>query len=187
MALAARCRSRPDGSLIFLATRTVPRGRHGLLLVAGGAHLAGRAYARRERGGIGRRRQSDMSPDPLVSLCKARMLSPDGRCKTSTPRPMAMSAARAAGSGTEAFGDALRTAMILALIRGWRRIRTAVERPYRAELAGAAGVDSRRARRGGTGGRRDRLCRGAWHRHRGRRSDRGRALGAVYAERARRC
>ena len=61
-----------------------PGGRHGLLVVAGGGAPGCQSLRqRRVRAGAGRRRQ----PDPVAGRARspsagARMLAPDGRCKT---------------------------------------------------------------------------------------------------------
>ena len=118
-----------------------------------------------------------MSPDSLVTLCKARMLSPDGRCKTFDAS--ANGYVRGEGCGVlvlKRLADALADGdKILALIRGSAVNHngrssglTVPSGPAQQELIRHALANAGPA----AGGRR--LCRGARHRHRGRRSDRGR-------------
>src|SRR6202022_4969907 len=61
-----------------------------------------------------------MSPDSIVSLCKARMLSPDGRCKTFDAR--ANGYVRGEGCGVvvlKRLSDAVRDGnRVLAVVRG---------------------------------------------------------------------
>ena len=101
-ARAARCRRPPGastrtrhrqrassvaaGRLSYVARPAGPerRGRHRLLVVAGRVHLAcaGPAHGR-VRPGAGRRRQPDaVARRRSSSFSQARVLAPDGRCKT---------------------------------------------------------------------------------------------------------
>ena len=128
-----------------------------------------------------------LTPDVTVTFSRASMLSPDGRCKAFDSR--ANGYVRGEGAGmvvlkplTRAIADGDR---IHAIIRA-----TAVNQDGRTTTITVPSMDAQmamlqrslppRGDRAGAG----QLCRGARHRHRGRRSDRGRARSAACSARA---
>ena len=165
------------------AARAEPGGRHGLLVVAGGGALACRACAAaRCDAGAGRRRQPD--PDAGSSRSpsrKARMLAPDGRCKTFDAA--ADGYVRGEGCGVVVLKRLSRCAgatatAVLAVIRGSAVNQdgrssglTAPNGPAQEAVIRAALADA------GAGAGRGRLRRGARHRHGAGRSDRGGGAG----------
>ena len=166
------------------------RRRHGLLVVARGrAPRVSGACARGSATGAGRRRQRSCSrPTTSINFSEARMLAPDGRCKTFDAA--ADGYVRGEGCGVvvlKRLRDALADGdRVLAVIRG-----TAVNQDGRSSGLTVPNGPAQEARDpGGAGGRAasrprdDRLRRGA--RHRARRSairSRCSALGAVLGER----
>ena len=179
--------SRPAGSSYFLgAAGPEHRGRHRLLVVAGGGAPGVQSLRAGEcDAGAGRRRQ----PDPLARddhqlLARARMMAADGRCKTFDAA--ADGYVRGEGCGVRRAEAPVatrsrRAIACCAVVRG-----TAVNQDGRSSgLTAPNGpaqeaVIRARAGRGRRRRRRDRLRRGARHRHAARRSDRG-------AARCRRC